>query len=119
MAQKLLYVEPSISLKVSFEYFFQAIGFDVTCASSVDEANELVEGVQFDLAVVNFDCPVVNGNKLVWDLAQQGKYFPVIATTRQEHTIMPSALITEVVYKPGSVFEILEAIDKSLTVMAN
>lgn len=114
MSKKLLFIESSELLTVTFEDFFRAIGFDVTSASTGFEASEILEKSDFDLIITDFNVPAVNGNKLVGDLAKRTNPTPVIAHVCDTRSINHSPLIKEVVLKPASIFQLLEAIDNSL-----
>lgn len=119
MPQKLLFVDSSALLTVTFEDFFRAIGFDVTCASTCSDACALLEKSDFDLVITDFDCSFVNGNRVVGELSRRTTPIPVIAHVRDASNITHSPLIKEVILKPASIFHLLEAIDKSLNVTMN
>ncbi len=116
MPQKLLFIDSSVSLSITFEEFFRGIGFDVTCATTYSQACALLEKFDFDVVVTDFDCPFVNGNQVVQELTRRSIPIPVIAHVCHTYNITQSPLIKEVVLKPASIFQLLEAIDNSLAV---
>jgi DNA-binding NtrC family response regulator len=119
MPQRLLFVDSSVLLTVTFEDFFRAIGFDVTCASTCSDACALLEKSDFDMVITDFDCNFVNGNTVVSELTRRANPIPVIAHAYDATNISHSPLIKEVVFKPASIFQLLEAIDKSLNLTVN
>jgi DNA-binding response OmpR family regulator len=114
VSKKLLFIDSSEALTVTFEDFFRAIGFDVTSAATGGEASEILGKSDFDLIVTDFNGAVVNGNALVGELSKRPHPTPVIAHVCDTDGIAESPLIKEVVLKPASIFQLLEAIDKSL-----
>ena len=119
MSQKLLFVDSSPSNAVTFECFFRDAGFEVTCAASCSEAAIILESLDFDLIIADFDCPFVNGNGIVEQVAALSRSIPVIGHASNITTITPSHVIKEVVLKPASIFKLSEVIEKSLRVTVN
>ncbi|MDB5078572.1 MAG: response regulator [Chloroflexi bacterium] len=116
MPKKLLFIDGSPLLTVTFEDFFRAIGFEVTSASTNYEASQLLNKFEFDLIITDFDTPCINGNKIIGELTQRSIQTPVIAHVCDKNNINYSPLVKEVVLKPASIFHLLEAIDKSLSI---
>jgi DNA-binding NtrC family response regulator len=114
VAPKLLFVDSSLSHAVTFECFFRDAGFDVTCVTSCTEAASILEDLDFDLVITDFDCPFVNGNQMVEGIAARSRPIPVIVHTSDINSIVPSPVIKEVVLKPASIFRLSEVIDRSL-----
>ena len=115
MTQKLLFVDSSASNATTFECFFRDAGFEVLCAASCNEAFRLLGKYSFDLIITDFDGPFVNGNAMVREIAGSPRPIPVIVHASDISSVIPSSVIKEVVLKPASIFQISEAIDKSLS----
>lgn len=114
MTQKLLFVDSSTSHALTFECYFRDAGFDVISVTSCLDASIILENFDFDLIISDFDCPSVDGNSLVEKAAARSRPIPVIGFVNNMHNIKPSPLIKEVVLKPASIFELSDAIDRSL-----
>lgn len=116
MAQKLLFIDSSVSHAVTYECFFRDAGFDVTCVASCGEASIILENSDFDLVITDFDSPFVKGNEIVGEIASRPRPIPVIVQASDKNTVKPSPVIKEVVMKPASIFRLSEVIEKSLSV---
>jgi CheY-like chemotaxis protein len=115
MAQKLLFVDSSASHALTFECFFRDAGFDVISVTSCLDAFIIMENFDFDLIISDFDCPALDGNTLVDKAAARPRPIPVIGFASDMHLVKPSPLIKEVVLKPASIFELSDAIDRTLS----
>ena len=115
MAQKLLFVDSSASHALTFECFFRDAGFDVISVTSCFDASIIMDNFDFDLIISDFDCPSVDGNVLVEKAAARPRPIPVIGFASDIHSVKPSPLIKEVVLKPASIFQLSDAIDRSLS----
>lgn len=118
MAQKLLFVDSSASRALTFECYFRDAGFDVISVTSCLDAYIILENFDFDLIISDFDCPTVDGNNLVARAAARPRPIPVVGFASCSQLVKPSPVVKEVVLKPASIFELSDAIDRSLSLAA-
>ena len=108
--------EPLVSR--SIQMLLQSDGHKVTTVSGGDEALTLLTGYQFDLVIMDFTMPGMNGDELATAIKERLPELPVVMTTAYAENIQYSGKqingVDFLMGKPFSRQELRDAIAKAL-----
>ena len=88
---RLLCVDDDLSFLLGFTAVLQAAGYSVVATNDPCQAFELVTNAAFDLVIVDYDMPHINGGELASRLKQHKRDLPVILFSGSD-SIPPQAL---------------------------
>lgn len=85
MAQKILAVDDSMSMRQMVSFTLKGAGYDVIEASDGSEALELAKKQKFDLVISDVNMPVMDGITLIKNLRGLGdyKFVPILMLTTE------------------------------------
>lgn len=110
---RLLVVEDDRGTRVALERYFSAHRFEVSAASSGDDALALFEAEQFDAVVLDLRLPRIGGEELVQRMrASEGarRATPIVVTTGVPEVAVPGVQAT--LTKPVSLAALLEQVER-------
>jgi len=108
--QRILLVEDNIDLRESLDTFLQAEGFHVNSFHSAEDAESLLEPLQFEIAVIDINLPGKSGFDFIREIRESGISVPLIALTARESVTDKvrgfETGLTDYIVKPFSLAEL-------------
>jgi DNA-binding response OmpR family regulator len=84
MTNKILLVEDNQDMRQSLKTFLTEDGARVSAVANAEDAIDLVDEKNFDIAIIDINLPGKSGFELIEYIREQGKTYPLIAMTARD-----------------------------------
>ncbi len=119
--KKVLVAEDNHVMSEVIRFNLERAGFDVAVASNGRQAADLMETVQFDLLITDYQMPEMSGEELCRHIRQVGLHIdiPILLCSAKGYELNLSQLteelkISKVLFKPFSPSELVEFVRSML-----
>lgn len=119
MTSKILVVDDQPGIRLLLQEVLTSEGYQVILASTGKEALEKNLQAQFDLIILDYKLPIINGNEVLVRLEKEGIHTPVILMSGMAETIQTEIegikSIQKIIAKPFNIKELCNLVKDIFT----